>query len=171
MTKVINLFAGPGAGKSTTAAALFVELKRRDLKCELVTEYAKDMTYERRSNILADQLYILAKQSRRIDRLKGVVDYIVTDSPLLLGLMYVPTNYYPSYRNLVLEVFNSSENCNFYIKRVKKYQSYGRSQTEEEAKIIDQRIRTEIFPYLNFIEIVNGDNTAPQVILEALELV
>jgi len=40
-TKVINLFAGPGAGKSTTAAGLFAEMKRANVDVELVTEYVK----------------------------------------------------------------------------------------------------------------------------------
>ena len=39
---VINLLGSPGAGKSTTAARLFYELKMKGVKCELITEYAKD---------------------------------------------------------------------------------------------------------------------------------
>jgi tRNA uridine 5-carbamoylmethylation protein Kti12 len=141
MTKVINLFAGPGAGKSTTAAGLFFHLKSQNIKCELVTEYAKDMTYEKRHNILTDQLYILAKQNRRLSRLVGTVDYIITDSPLIIGLAYVPDNYFPSFSNLVSEIFNSYDNCNYFIKRNKPYQKYGRNQTEEEAKEKDIFIR------------------------------
>ena len=114
MTKVINLFGGPGAGKSTTAAGLFYEMKVRDIKCELVTEYAKDMTYEKRTNILSDQLYILAKQNRKLIRLVGEVDYIITDSPLLIGLMYVPVNYYAQFSSLVHEIFGSYNNTNFF---------------------------------------------------------
>ena len=39
-TAIINLWAGPGAGKSTLAAELFAAIKktRRDLSCELVAE-------------------------------------------------------------------------------------------------------------------------------------
>jgi ATP:corrinoid adenosyltransferase len=66
--KVINIFAGPCAGKSTTAAGLFYLMKVSGYNVELVTEYAKDMTWEGRHNILGDQLYILAKQNRRLER-------------------------------------------------------------------------------------------------------
>jgi adenylate kinase family enzyme len=66
MMKVINLFGGPGSGKSTLAAGLFERMKIQGLSVELVTEYAKDMVWERRGNILDDQLYILAKQHRRL---------------------------------------------------------------------------------------------------------
>jgi len=37
----INFLAGPGAGKSTTTAWIFSELKLRQVSVELVTEYVK----------------------------------------------------------------------------------------------------------------------------------
>jgi adenylylsulfate kinase-like enzyme len=40
---VINLFGGPGTGKSTLAAALFTDLKMKGINAELVTEFAKDL--------------------------------------------------------------------------------------------------------------------------------
>ena len=40
--KVINLYGGPGTGKSTTAAALFALIKREGYNVELVTEFAID---------------------------------------------------------------------------------------------------------------------------------
>lgn len=43
---VINLFGAPGAGKSTGAAIVFAELKKRGVNAELVTEFAKDKTWE-----------------------------------------------------------------------------------------------------------------------------
>lgn len=136
---VINFFAGPGAGKSTMAAALFVEMKNRGEKVELVTEYAKDMVYENRSNILDDQLYVLAKQSRRLSRLKGVVDWVVTDSPLLLTLVYNQSS--GLIDQLAVKLFREYDNCNFFLERVKPYMKYGRGQTEDEAREIDREVR------------------------------
>lgn len=43
MTSVINLIGGPGSGKSTTAAGLFFRMKSMGVRCELVTEYAKEL--------------------------------------------------------------------------------------------------------------------------------
>lgn len=43
---VINLFGGPSTGKSTTAAEIFVYLKKKKINCEYITEYAKDKTWE-----------------------------------------------------------------------------------------------------------------------------
>jgi hypothetical protein len=168
MTQVINLFAGAGAGKSTTAAGLFFELKTRDIRCELVTEYAKDMTYEKRNNILSDQLYILAKQNRRISRLIGIVDYVITDSPLIIGLAYTPKGYYDTFYPLVLEVFNFYDNLNFFIERTKKYQSYGRNQTEEEAVNFDAKIGDLIVRNNISHTVIAGDKTAPKEIMNYL---
>lgn len=141
--KVINLFGGPGHGKSTMAAGIFHRLKLNGLNVELVTEYAKDMTFEDRKNILSDQIYILAKQNRRLERLRGKVDVVVTDSPLILGLLYAPTDYYKTYEPLAVELFNSYDNVNLYLTSSKglEYKPEGRNQTEEEARKIHTDVR------------------------------
>jgi len=135
--KVINIFGGPGAGKSTTAAGLFYEMKKRRIQVELVTEYAKDMTWEKRHNVLSDQLYILAKQNRRIQRLIGQVEWVITDSPLPIGLVYAEPNYFPTFEPMVMELWNSYDNINFLLGRDFEYQTEGRNQTAEEAIGVD----------------------------------
>jgi uridine kinase len=141
IVKVINIWGGPGAGKSTTAAGLFFEMKKRQIEVELVTEYAKDMTWEKRHNVLSDQLYILAKQNRRIQRLAGQVEWVITDSPLPLGLIYKTAGYFSSFDAFVMEVFNSYDNHNFLIGRDFEYQAAGRNQTAEEALEVDLAIK------------------------------
>jgi hypothetical protein len=141
-------------------------MKIRNIKCELVTEYAKDMTFEKRTNILSDQLYILAKQNRKLSRLLGEVDYIITDSPLLIGLMYVPENYFFGFSSLVQEIFDSYENINFFIRRTKPYQTYGRNQTEEEAKEIDSNLLDWLSEW--GYSTIDGEPQAPLEILKKL---
>lgn len=160
--KVINFFAGPGAGKSTTACGLFYQLKIAGYNVELVTEYAKDMTWEQRYNILDDQLYITAKQNRRLARLRGSVDLVVTDSPLLLGMHYATPDFLNgSYQKMLFELWNTYDNVNFFINRKKEYNPIGRNQTEAEAIVIDLKLR-------NFLEetklpynIIPGNELAP----------
>lgn len=137
--QIINLFAGPGCGKSTTAAGLFYEMKLRHMNVELVTEYAKDKTWEEHDSALADQLYILAKQHRRISRLKGKVDWVVTDGPILQGLAYVPDDYFAHFKPLVLEMVNTYNNHNILLQRDSSvtYQSQGRSQDLHGAQRMD----------------------------------
>ena len=87
-TKVINLFGGSGAGKSTTAALLFAQMKQMGLHVELVREYVKDWAWENRKIGLYDQIYITAKQIHAEAKKYHIITYIVTDSPVLLGAFY-----------------------------------------------------------------------------------
>lgn len=167
--KVINLFGAPGAGKSTCAAGLFHEMKSRGYEVELVTEFAKDLTWARRQNELRDQLYILAKQNHRMEILKQQVDFVITDSPLLLSLIYTPENYHKSFKPFVIELFKSYDNFNVFLHRVKKYNPKGRNQTKEESDEIAKRV-LNVLKYNNceLIE-MNGSKDAPLELLEDLE--
>ena len=88
-TKIINLFGGPGIGKSTIAARVFSELKERHVSCELVTELAKDITWEETHKLLDNQLWLYSEQFRRQFRLLDKVDFVITDSPLLMYCVYL----------------------------------------------------------------------------------
>lgn len=167
--KVINLFAGPGAGKSTTAAGLFHLMKIAQMNVELVTEYAKEMTWEKRHNILTDQLYILAKQHRRVRRLRDEVDWVVTDSPFLLSIYYRNHDYSETLDRLVLELWKQYENVNFFLERVKAYVPIGRSQTEEEARKIDAGTRAMLTRLEIPFETVTADNDAAQRIFSRIQ--
>ena len=87
-TIVINLFAGPGCGKSTTASGVFSELKRIGVNCEYVQEYAKDLVWGKNFKALSNQIHVYGEQHNRIFRLKGEVDVIITDSPPVMGMVY-----------------------------------------------------------------------------------
>lgn len=140
-TRVINLFAGPGAGKSTTAAGLFNLMKLSGEKVELVSEYAKDLTYERNASRLGNQMAILGEQFNRLYRLVDQVDWIITDSPLLLSMMYATGPFKSAgFTGTVMWAFEQFDNVNFVLKRTKEYQPYGRNQTEDEAKQVDLRV-------------------------------
>ncbi len=139
---VINLFGPPGSGKSTGAAFIFSELKQMGVNTELVTEFAKDKTWEENKMALSCQEYVFGKQSYRLARCRDDVDIIVTDSPLPLGIIY---NNNPAlgedFNNVVLSVFNTYENFNYYVQRVKPYNPKGRNQTEAESNALGQPIK------------------------------
>ena len=139
---VINLFGGPGIGKSTQASYLFYRLKELQLNVELVSEYAKELTWENNLDKLSDQLYVSAKQNRRLKRLEGKVDVVVTDSPLLLGIHYATPNFIGgTFEPMMHELFRAYNNYNVLLTRCKVYRNEGRFQNEDEAKEIDVSIR------------------------------
>ena len=87
-TIIVNLYGGPGTGKSTGAAYIFSMLKMTGVDAEYVTEFAKDKAWEGNQEVFKCQFYITGKQAYRIARCFGKVDVIVTDSPIRLGKIY-----------------------------------------------------------------------------------
>ena len=96
--KMINLFGPPSSGKSTTAAGLFYLMKIKGYSVELITEYAKQMVWERQHKAqFENQVSIAAKQhDKQLNLVGHGIEYAITDSPLLLTLLYQPKEYYLS---------------------------------------------------------------------------
>jgi hypothetical protein len=148
MTTVINLFGGPGTGKSTLATNLFYIMKSKDINVELVREYVKSWAYNNREPKEYDLIYLLGKQSSYETQLYGKVDYVVTDSPFLLAGIYqthLSDGKYSYVTDAAKELMHHAETNgivykNFYIVRSFSYNSSGRFETEDQARTIDDRI-------------------------------
>ncbi len=148
-TIVINLFGVPGAGKSTGAAYIFAMLKMNGVNAELVTEFAKDKVWEENTEVFKNQSYIFGKQSFKMSRCRDKVEVIVTDSPLPLSIFYNnDTSLTENFNKSVMDVFNSYENRNYLLLRVKPYNASGRLQTEEESNALAK-------PMMNLLETRN----------------
>lgn len=169
---VINLFAAPGSGKSTTASGIFYNLKNIGINAELTGEYAKDLTWSKRQHTLADQIYVFGKQHHRVHRLKDDCDVIISDSPILLGLAYAQ-EYPQCFKDTVYWAFNQYNNINFFINRVKPYNPKGRNQTEEESLSksleIKDLLHTWEVPYIEVNGDIDGLNTIVSVITKKIQ--
>ncbi len=148
----INLYAGPGAGKSTTAAMLFGELKVRGYSIELVSEYVKAWAVEKRKVIGFDQIYLMGKQLHYEHRfLSNGIDHIITDSPVLLSACYTRA-FYPELQEvaghmdgIIAEYEKQYPSINIFLNRGdKEYKQEGRYQTAEEAQSLDRTIRVRL---------------------------
>jgi nicotinamide riboside kinase len=168
---IVNLFGGPGSGKSTTSAGVFHKLKLNGVNCELVTEFAKHLTWKKDYNSLGNQVFVFGKQHDRMFHLKDKVDVIITDSPLIMGLAYCDySRVSPSFEKFVVDEFTreDSENVNIFLNRVKKYVPIGRSQTEDEAKEKDSSIKDLLISHNIPFDSVDGDSNAHNIIANTI---
>lgn len=165
-TLIVNLYGGPGSGKSTMASRLFSELKESAVVAELVTEYAKDLTWQESYYELGNQIYIFGKQQHRIWRVYGKVQVIITDSPLLLGLIY--GNSSDTFKQLVVEEHKSRNSIDIFLNRVKPYSKIGRNQTEDEARIIDSKIKDILDIHVGDYYRIDGIKSSTDQILKLI---
>lgn len=154
MTKVVNLFAGPGSGKSTGACAVFAICKMHDVNCEYVAEYAKDESWQKTIQVYYNPIKYLGEQHDRQFRLKDQVDFMMTDSPLLQQCVYVEDQFY---EEMCVNMFDEFDNLNFFIERSKLFNEKGRKHNLVEAKVIDNKIKTILNHYDYKFETVQGD--------------
>jgi nicotinamide riboside kinase len=173
--KVINLFGSPGSGKSTVAAGVYHLLKSEGYICEFAQEYAKELVWAHAGGVpgetplaMRDQLSIFAEQNRRLERVRDHVDFVVTDSPLLLSSVYAPENYPESFHRFVLDMFRSYENINFFLERVIPYENFGRLHTEEQSGMIGAAIQNLLKSRQIPFEVLSGGREAPATIVRRL---
>lgn len=146
MTTIINLYGGPGTGKSVAAADVFVAAKKGGINAELVSEYVKQWAWEGRVPVNYDQFHFFGEQARREYSLFGKVELIVTDSPVALcgyfASVFGSVSQARCFRQMVLEYYSmvqdSGVKCHHvFLERVSAYDPRGRFQTEQEAFAMD----------------------------------
>ena len=64
MSKLINLFGGPGIGKSSIASGITYKLKKKHINCDMPYEFPKALAWDNNQSAIQDQLYVLANQHR-----------------------------------------------------------------------------------------------------------
>lgn len=135
--KVVNLFAGPGVGKSTTGSVLYGMLSMAGFAAEYVPEFAKFASWAKHEAALSDQVYMFSKQENRLHVLKNhQLDYVIMDGPLPVATLFTPDSYYRHFEPLVMEVFADYQNVNFFLERNEAlpYRNLGRNENEASAR-------------------------------------
>jgi deoxyadenosine/deoxycytidine kinase len=175
MSKIINLFGGPGIGKSSIANGLTYKLKKKHITCDNPYEFPKILAWDENHSAIRDQLYVLANQHRGIVKSYGKVDYIILDSPILLSLIYknyYKSNEYPatlygeSFDKMILDVHNQYDNINIVLNRsIGVHNEKERYQTLEQSVLLDIEIENTLIKHnLPYIKIDVNDDTVNQIL-------
>ena len=175
MSKIVNLFGGPGIGKSSIANGLTYKLKKKHITCDNPYEFPKVLAWDENHSAIKDQLYVLANQHRGIVKSYGKVDYIILDSPIILslvyrsvykGLEYPATLYGDSFDKMVLDIHNQYDTLNILLKRTDGgFNEKERYQTIDESKMLDDEIeKTLINHNIPYVTIEVGDETVNNIL-------
>lgn len=139
--KIINLFGGPGVGKTTVAMEVFTALNRQQHKVEYVDEYAKGLTWDKSFKVMENQRLIFANQHQQFYRLRDTIEIVVTDAPLFNSIVYSgKSDKNKTFHADVFHEFNEYKNLNFFLRRETEYKEHGRSQKLEDAIKVDLEV-------------------------------
>ena len=129
MTKVINFFGEPGSGKTTTALGLSYYAKLEGFSVEYVSQISRKLSY-----------LGLLKENIRVKNLIDKVDWIVTDSPVLLSYIYADNQDVITRRH-VLDFHRKLDNVNFLLER-------DQCRVEDKHDWIEEMLLIEKIPFI-----------------------
>ena len=147
----VNLWGDPGVGKSAVGAKLYGKLKEAGYESVLVQDYARELALQGRlawtnaSNGEVreyDQFLISSEQYRRQCEMDGLVEVVITDSPLLQQIIFAPDNYSQELRHMLNELTAGWNNLDILLERDIRadYSSLGRIRTAEESMALQPEI-------------------------------
>jgi hypothetical protein len=133
--RCLNLYAGPGAGKTTAMASVFAELKHMRINAEMAVEYSKELVWHQMD---FDQEKIFRVQARRMSVARHT-DLVVSDGPFLQQLVYVEEE---ELQRRIIAEYAQYENIDVLLTRSDGmlYDPNGRYSDEATARVLDEEI-------------------------------
>lgn len=158
-TLIIDIYGGPGSGKSSTAKMLSGLISSLGYTSETPEEYPKYLIHKEDYKSLENQIGIFREHKSRIDDLLGKYDFIISDSPTLMQNIYIKERYgkkeYKNLRKLVkLEhKKHNDKRVSFFLNRKHNFKEIGRVQNEEQALEKSKQIKEYLIKNkVNFFE-------------------
>lgn len=176
-TTIVNFISGPSSGKSVMSSLIFSELKMRHYKAEYVQEHAKMLIYQKRFEELNNQYNVSMEQYKMLKSINGKVEYICTDSPLLIGLYY-NKKYKDNICNVekvekwLLEKIKEFNNVYIFLERNENFpfEKEGRVHNEEQSKEIDKELKELLNEFnIPYITILSERDSVDKILKFILE--
>ena len=171
---IVNFFGGPGVGKTTAAAELFISLKKNNVGAHFVGDFAQECILEGNVESLRDQTYIFGNTHHRLLYSYQQSVVTVTDAPILLNCIY-QEGLPDLFNQLVLAMHERFRNLNILLERTEGYDHsmVGRVHSLFESLGIDKQVEHMLEQYeVPFVKQneIDGDLTEylTQQILEFL---
>ncbi len=143
---IVNLFGGPGIGKSRVALELTGRLKSQGFDAEYVDEWIKEAAWLGYHDLFNQPDVIAANQRRKLETVKQHCTIVVTDCPLILTVPYAKYNVkkwpHESFSAMVTTLFNQYNNYNVWLERNPTiFKQTGRRETLSDATKLDSLIK------------------------------
>jgi hypothetical protein len=157
MTKVVNFFAGPSAGKTTNALGMSYHLKKMRKDILYVPEYAMYDVVQGHIQTLEDQMYVFGRQAKMLYDAKDRYEWVVTDGPLPLMLYYMKdanqkfsdggrSYWLTDLAGLIIDTFYMYDNHNYFVNRGnREFRQLGRIHNLEQSVEIDKEIKDILY--------------------------
>ena len=150
---VINICGAPNSGKSSLASYLFSDLKSKGCNCEIVLEAAKIAIYERTKHKIWNQPLIFGEQLQGLLRVIDEVDVVITDSPIILGIVYTP-DCFSSLKEIIEQAYGYFNNYCYVLPIHDNYHNTGRRHQKEELNTLQEKI----------LDVVYDNNTKNKIV-------
>lgn len=154
MVVTTNIFflGGPGVGKSTLTHGLVYELSKTGLCTQFIEESAKSLVYKGHKEQLDNQVLVSGLYWDSIMSVQGKCDLMVSDSHILVGMVYSSNTYAPVI-NLV-PLYASIANTSMCVvvepphDLKESYEQRGREQDFQESLRMGEKIKDYVLSYV-----------------------
>lgn len=166
---IVNLFGGPGVGKTSLGSDIFAQLKKKHISVELVPEVAKQMIYQSNQAAIKYQFFIGNTQLFWQKSVEDHVDVVIAESPYILSSVYNQTH--PHLTSGFIEEFKKQNNINYFILRKNNaFDVSGRIHSFEESKSLDKEILNMLKSNsIDFREIELNQYTVEEILKDIFE--
>ena len=156
---IVNIYGGPGSGKSTRANYIASALKLEGIPCEVCPEFAKEEIHRGMPENLKDQKYIFGNQQHILKKLSEIYPIIINDGALLNCIVYDLSGD-KRFHDIIYDTYLDYTNLDYFLKRDNnvKFVQEGRVHNLEESIQKDREILNTLNDYNVNYKIINRED-------------